>query len=129
MKRLSRSIRVKAMKLTDEENRRGKQRAEIQKDVVVTDVLRNLEIGTLANIHCEGFMIIGGREVRENCLYQLAFDLEFEQNKGQKVMLGAECLWLSETGSDEQIWAGFQIIDISEADLNIISMLMEALDR
>ena len=68
-------------------------------------------------------MIIGGYEVRENCLYQLAFDLNYGDNQTQRVMLGAECLWVSETGSDEQCWAGFQIIDIADADFKVISSL------
>lgn len=98
-------------------------RKEIQQAVTVTDLIRNIEIGRLANLHHEGFMIIGGHEVRENCLYQLAFDLNYGDDQVQRIMLGAECLWVSDTGSDEQCWAGFNIIDIAEADLKIISSL------
>ena len=105
------------------DNRRRIARKEIQQAVTVTDLIRNIEIGRLANLHQEGFMIIGGHEVRENCLYQLAFDLNYGAGQIQRIMLGAECLWVSETGSDEQCWAGFNIIDIADADLKIISSL------
>lgn len=111
------------MSSSDNENRRRIARKEIQQPVTVTDLIRNVEIGRLANLHQEGFMIIGGLEVRENCLYQLAFDLVYGDNQTQRVMLGAECLWISETGSDEQCWAGFHIIDIADADLTLISSL------
>lgn len=123
MRKLNPSIPVRKMKDSNSENRRRIARREIQQSVTVTDLIRNVEIGRLANLHHEGFMIIGGHEVRENCLYQLAFDLSDEAGQVQRVMLGAECLWTSETGSDEQCWAGFHIIDIADADLKIISSL------
>ena len=111
------------MKKNEPDNRRRIQRKPMQIPVIVFDVIRNLEIGRIVNIHEEGFMIIGDQEVRENCLYQLAFDLDYGEGQVQRIMVGAECLWISETSGDDQIWAGFQIIDIAEEDTKVLSTL------
>ena len=111
------------MKDDEPDNRRRIERKDIQVPVVVSDVIRNLDIGRIVNIHQEGFMIIGDQEVRENCLYQLAFNLDYGKGKIHRMMVGAECLWISETSGDIQIWAGFQIIDIAEDDAKLLSTL------
>lgn len=96
---------------SESENKRSQVRIPIDEEIFVRDVVSSLEMGTLANIHDEGFMVISDGGLKEDNLYQVAFELG--GGKGE-ITLGAECLWISETGTGDQVWAGFQIMEASE---------------
>lgn len=97
--------------LSSESDKRSQVRIPVDDEIFVRDTVSSLEMGTLANIHDEGFMVISDGGLKEDNLYQVAFELG--AGKGE-INLGAECLWISETGTGDQVWAGFQIMDISE---------------
>lgn len=97
--------------LSSESDKRSQVRIPVDDEIVVRDTVSSLEMGTLANVHDEGFMVISDGGLKEDNLYQVAFELG--AGKGE-ICLGAECLWISETGTGDQVWAGFQIMDISE---------------
>lgn len=73
-------------------------------------------------------MLISGSAVAVNHLYQFELRLAEPVEGRDKIKLGAECLWINETGADERYWAGFQIIDVAEQDLPVINHLVETLD-
>lgn len=97
--------------LSSESDKRSQVRIPVDEEIFVRDTVSSLEMGTLANIHDEGFMVISDGGLKEDNLYQVVFELG--SGKGE-INLGAECLWISETGTGDQVWAGFQIMDISE---------------
>ncbi len=115
------------MKPADGENRRL-ARAEVQQVITVRDSLRDIEVGRIVNLHEEGFMLIGGDSVKENCLYQMQFVLTEPVDGRSELSIGAECLWVRETVGDDRNWAGFHILDMAPADVGIISKLKEQID-
>ncbi|WP_185235830.1 hypothetical protein [Teredinibacter franksiae] len=104
------------------------ERVPVQQIILVRDVLRDIEVGRLVNLHEEGFMLLCGNEVKENCLYQLLFMLSQPIDGKSELSIGAECLWIRETVGDERNWAGFSILDISPDDLTVISRLKTQID-
>ncbi len=104
---------------------RRRERKEVDQPIAVKDALLDAEVGQVVNIHEEGFMLIGSGKIRENCLYQLSMHLSKEVDSRSNISVGAECLWLKETDSGTQYWAGFHIIDISENDRDVITKLVQ----
>jgi PilZ domain. len=101
--------------------KRTQVRIPIDDEILVRDTVSGLELGTLANVHDAGFMVISDGGLKEDNLYQVAFEV----NSGRpSITLGAECLWISETGTGDQVWAGFQIMDLSEDARQQIAQLM-----
>lgn len=104
---------------------RYKDRHKVNQRILVENSVHGQLLGNVANVHEEGFMLIGNHvPVSEGGIYLLAFQFSSPVLKKDKITLGAECLWVRET-SDDQYWAGFQIIDISESDKKIIVSLGE----
>lgn len=102
------------MNSINDSDKRTQARILVEDEICVRDISSGLELGTIANIHEEGFMVISDGGLKEDHLYQIAFEYGENQIDGLEIKLGAECLWLSETGTGDQIWAGFQIMEISD---------------
>ncbi len=102
---------------------RRRERKEVDQYITVKDALLDTDIGQVVNLHEEGFMIIGDGQIREDCLYQLSMSLSKVIENCDYISVGAECLWLKETDTGTQYWAGFHIIDISDKDREIIAKL------
>jgi len=97
---------------TDEQ--RSTVRIPIDDEICVIDVSTKAILGTVANIHKEGFMVISDGGLKEDAFYEVIFEnsADSENPNGIEtpdVSLSVECLWISETGTGDQIWAGFQI--------------------
>ncbi|RYF50976.1 MAG: hypothetical protein EOO38_04365 [Cytophagaceae bacterium] len=90
-----------------DQDKRTRQRLTVNNDVFVRDRSDGELLGKIANIHLEGFMLIGSRALREDALFPVLLEAE-----GLTVSANAECLWTSETGSGDQIWAGFGFLDL-----------------
>ncbi len=110
-------------KLPNRTEKRCLARREIDRHIVVKDALLDAEVGRVVNINEKGFMLIGSGQIRENCLYQLCLHLDEPVGPSEYISVGAECLWVKETDSGTQYWAGFNIIDVSEQDYAIIKSL------
>ena len=73
-------------------------------------------LGSVVNIHEEGFMLLCDKTVEEDHLYQvlLVANLDGEE---WSAPVGVDCLWVNKGSADADTngpsWAGFQIIDIS----------------
>ena len=110
--------------MSDGSEHRSLERVEAPQLVVVFDAMTHRELGTIVNMHEEGFLLIGSGSLGENCVFQLQFELSEAVDGVDKISVGAECLWTNETGGGDQLWAGFHIIDISEEDKTIIKHLL-----
>lgn len=99
--------------MSDSNDKRSQIRIPVDAEICVRDVQSGVELGILANVHEDGFMVISDGGLREDHLYQLMFETEPGLAPAE-YMLGAECLWISETGTGDQIWAGFQIVDLPD---------------
>lgn len=105
-----------------ESDKRSQVRIPVDEEICVRDTVSGAELGTLANIHDEGFMVISDGGLKEDYLYQAVFELG--DDKGV-IELGAECLWISETGTGDQVWAGFQIMSIGDDAKTQIQKLID----
>jgi len=95
------------------QDQRAQVRIPVDEEIFVRDTVASKEIGTLANINSDGFMIISDGGLKEDNVYQVVFEKELG-SAGSEFSIGAECLWISETGTGDQVWAGFQIMECSE---------------
>lgn len=98
-------------------------RSHIQQVILVRDVYRDVEIGRVVNLHEEGFMLIGGPNIRENCVYQLKLELTDAVDGVNILDVGGECLWVREAAGEDRVWAGFHIVDVAAEDLTILKQL------
>lgn len=104
-------------------NGRHMDRYKVNQRVLVVNSLCNQLLGNVVNMHEEGFMLIGNNvSLSDRSIYQLMFQFSSPVLEKNKITLGAECLWVRKT-SGKQCWAGFQIIDISDADKKAIALL------
>ncbi|WP_075185882.1 hypothetical protein [Teredinibacter haidensis] len=111
-----------------ESNKRRLARISIQQTVIVRDLMREVEVGRIVNVHEEGFMLLSEGGLKENCLYQLQFKLSKPIDAVSEISVGAECLWINETVGDDRNWAGFHIIDLSCRDVALIAKLKSQID-
>lgn len=100
--------------MTINDEQRTQVRIPVDEEIFVRDVLSGKELGTLANLHAEGFMLISDGGLKEDHLYQVVLEKELG-SAPTACSLGAECLWISETGTGDQVWAGFQIMECSDS--------------
>lgn len=107
------------------DNRRKLARTPLNQSVFVRDAVRNCDVGKLVNLHEEGFLVIGCKDIDCDRIYQLSFTMAVPVDGETSIDLGAECLWRTGTGGDDQFWAGFHIMDVAEKDLQIISRLVQ----
>lgn len=112
---------------TNNSDHRHIDRPEVTQSVAVLTSLEGQFLGNVVNIHAEGFMLIGDVPLNEEGVYQLIFQLSNPVLDRYRVTLGAECLWVRETGGGDQMWSGFQIIDISDEDREVVVLLGEGI--
>ena len=108
--------------MISKDEQRTQVRIPVDEEIYVRDVVTGKELGTLANVHSEGFMVISDGGLREDHLYQVVFEKDFG-SLSSDASLGAECLWISETGTGDQVWAGFQIMqctDVAKAQIDAL---------
>ena len=103
---------------------RSLTRVKVPQIVSVHDIMRGIEVGTVVNLHEEGFLLIGTEEIKESGVYQLRFEFTNAINGVAQMNLGAECLWSNECDTGLMCWSGFHIIDLAEQDKEIISSLI-----
>ena len=77
-------------------DKRRLERIDVGETIKVLNRMGGQELGRVANIHEEGFMMIGQDEVVfEGGVFQLDFIWESSENneETEEFSLGAECLW------------------------------------
>ena len=108
-------------------DKRRLERIDVGETIKVLNRMGGQELGRVANIHEEGFMMIGQDEVVfEGGVFQLDFIWESSENneETEEFSLGAECLWRKP--GETQTWSGFTIIDKGESDSAIIERIVSA---
>ncbi len=104
--------------------KRRQVRVPVDDEIYVKELASGRELGILANINMDGFMLIGDEGIKEDKFYELIIGLEPGMPDGE-ITLGAECLWISETGTGDQIWAGFQFTQVSDSARDRIEKLIQ----
>lgn len=92
--------------------------------IVIVDLDSGKHIGNLLNISMSGLMLLSQAPIELDKLYRLEIQLASEVNGKSVLQVGADALWNNALSGDKYFWTGFQIIDISEEDLQIIQQLL-----
>ena len=102
---------------------RRHNRMEVSEVIRVIDRQTGTFLGRLVNLSVEGFMLLGRQPINENNILQLSLEFESGTNSASPILIGVECLWCHASSDQSQFWAGFYIIDISDADLERVRHL------
>ena len=106
------------------------KRKQLRKDVAtrlaVVDVNTGAEIGDLANISNEGFMVLARRALPAHSVFQLSLSLPRLIRGVETLYFGAESLWCNAAEERDHYWIGFHLIDISPQDSEALALFLES---
>lgn len=93
-----------------EERRISKRVAAQSGDISIRDKIADKDMGTIGNLSETGFMLVTRSDIEVDSVFQLELS---DNSSGQKIQIGAVCLWNSQASTQQMFWSGFHIIDIS----------------
>lgn len=100
-------------------NQRRAERKQTGANALVTDVISGHTIGHLGNLSSTGMLLIGVQAPRSEALYQVSMSLPGSGRMltdSQPIEIGIQEQWHESMASSGQIWAGYRIVAISDAD-------------
>lgn len=108
------------MSPNDPNNQRRAERKRASANAVVTDMISGLPIAHLGNISSTGVLLIGAQAPRSEAIYQVSLTLpgasERQLIHSQPIEAGIQEQWHEVAASSGQVWAGYRIVAISDAD-------------
>lgn len=104
---------------------RKQERKTFNRIIPLWDAINDCAFGEVANLTTEGLMALTDQAIATRSLYQLRMTLPYQIDGGPIIELGADCLWTRHSDDYHRHWAGFSIIDISDADLERLQVLIE----
>ena len=102
-----------------ESNQRRAERKRATFTAVVTDVISGEPLGHLGNLSSTGMLLISTQAPRSEALYQVSLTLPASGRaliQSQPIEAGIQEQWHEPAASPGQIWAGYRIVAISDAD-------------
>ncbi len=90
----------------------------------VSNVMTDVVIGRVVDISENGFLLSTREVVKPGMILQLSVKLK--ELAPKTIEMGAECIW-SDHQDSGLTFAGFQIIDISETDTQLLVKLVQQL--
>jgi hypothetical protein len=109
------------------DNRREHPRHVPDFEVEVHDLNSGQRLGRLVDLSAEGFMLFSEVAIEVDSVMQFRLLPALETPGIKAIELGAECLWSRPGGDNQHCWAGFQIIDISDAEADALQVLLDQL--
>ncbi|KRE85578.1 pilus assembly protein PilZ [Rhodanobacter sp. Soil772] len=100
-------------------NQRRAERKRASANAIVTDVISGLPIGHLGNLSSTGMLLISAQAPRSEALYQVSMILPGAGRllaQSQPIEVGIQEQWHESAASSGQIWAGYRIVAITDAD-------------
>jgi hypothetical protein len=82
-------------------------------------VITGLPMGQLGNLSSTGMLLIGSKAPRSEAIYQVSMALQESGRlltQSQPIELGIQEQWNEPAATPGQIWAGYRIVAISDAD-------------
>jgi len=107
-----------------EERRISKRVVASSANISIHDKIADKSMGTIGNLSETGFMLVTGNQIEIDSVFQLELE---DNSSGQKIQIGAVCLWNSETSTQQMFWSGFHIIDISSEAEEILKEIVAKL--
>lgn len=93
--------------------------------IVVINAMTGETIGRIGNFSSDGMMLISNHPIPEEHLYQVQFQLRDAMHTVRKLELGIQCLWSEAARTEHSHWAGCKIIDISDAEQQLLNEWLE----
>jgi hypothetical protein len=103
----------------DASNQRRAERKRASSSAIVTDVISGLPIGHLGNLSSTGMLLISAQVPRSEAIYQVSMNLPGPGRmlaQSAPIEVGIQEQWHEAAASPGQIWAGYRIVAISDAD-------------
>ncbi|OOG62045.1 pilus assembly protein PilZ [Rhodanobacter sp. B04] len=100
-------------------NQRRAERKRAPITSIVTDVISGLPIGHLGNLSSTGMLLICAQAPRSEAIYQVSMSLPESGAMlapSPPIEAGIQEQWHEPAASTGQIWAGYRIVAISDAD-------------
>ncbi|HEX6833829.1 MAG TPA: PilZ domain-containing protein [Rudaea sp.] len=96
-------------------------RKRAQQAIEVTNAISGEVIGYVGNLSEDGMLLISGRALPEDALFQFTFPLQNPSGPPQKIEIGVHEQWCEAAAVPGQFWTGFRIIDIGPEDQKTLS--------
>lgn len=97
------------------EHRRA-PRIRVDEVIQVVNAMTGDVAGRIGNLSIDGMMLVTERALREDALYQYAFQLPDERGRLQQVEIGMHEQWTEQANVPGQHWVGLRFIDIGPED-------------
>ena len=109
-------------------NKRKQERYVPATLIEAVNTVTDTPLGTLANISLGGFLLTSQiDEIPEGAIYQFKLQECNEPVSMEPIHLGAVCLWHSDASSPGSYWSGFQILDISPEQEQLLKSYIASL--
>ncbi|WP_114238944.1 PilZ domain-containing protein [Dyella sp. C9] len=106
-------------------DQRRAQRKRANFAAVVTDVISGQAIGHLGNLSANGMLVISPHPPRGEAIYQVSLTLPGLGSSPQTIEVGIQEQWHEEAASPGQVWSGYRIVAIDEADAALLDAWLE----
>ena len=107
------------MNTHDSANQRRTDRKCAPFTAIVTDVITGQPIGHLGNLSSTGMLVIGTQAPRSEAIYQVSLPLPKTSSALKptpSIELGIQEQWQEPAANPGQIWSGYRIVAIGDAD-------------
>ena len=89
--------------------------------IAVKDAIGGQRMGYVGNLSVDGMLLISSRQLQENALFQVNFELpDGATTKSHTLEIGLHEQWCEAANVPGQFWTGFRIIDIGPEDYNVL---------
>ncbi|WP_199100395.1 PilZ domain-containing protein [Dyella sp. ASV21] len=92
---------------------------------VVTDVISGQPMGHLGNLSATGMLLISSHAPRSAAIYQISLSLPSPGRLPQIIEVGIQEQWHEEAASPGQVWSGYRIVAIDEADAALLDAWLD----
>jgi hypothetical protein len=96
---------------------------------VVTDVISGQPIGHLGNLSANGMLLISTHAPRSEAIYQVSLSLPGLGSQPQSIEVGIQEQWHEDAASPGQVWSGYRIVAIDDADAALLDAWLEQPER
>jgi hypothetical protein len=100
----------------DNNEQRRAPRKPVDTTIPVVDVIRDQPLGYLGNLSATGMLLIGQQPPTQDAVYQVRLSLPGAGSRETGIEVGIQAQWHEAGGGPGQIWAGYRIIAIAQAD-------------
>lgn len=107
-------------------NLRRARRRRVDGTVPVTDAMTDAVVGRLANVSESGMLLIAGRPLHEDALYQFRYALPLPGGGQLPIEAGMHVLWQDRGTGSGQTWVGLRVIALPEEQLAQLRAWLDA---